>query len=206
MTTLPHLLHRATVAAACLVTLALPPAVQAAVVDLPFEGAGNVVVFDPLAGTGGWVGAMDEVLAPGNSGPARSYVSVVTFTFDALAKALSGQFEFTDALDLSSSVFGTLTGTFTDPLDVLEVGGQLGLDYLVTGGTGSLAGTTGFGLSFLTYDLAATAFNNYSEQGLLVLDVQQVPTPATLPLVTGALALLALAAPRRTRRGVAAAQ
>lgn len=206
MTTLSPVFHRATVAAACLVTLALPPAAQAALVDVAFEGAGNVVVFDPLAGTGGWVGAIDEVLASGNSGPARSYVSVVTFTFDALANALAGQFEFTDATDLSSSVFGTLAGAFTNPLDVLDAGGQLGLDYTVTGGTGSLAGASGFGLSFLTYDLAATTFNNYSEQGLLVLDVQQVPTPATLPLAAAALALLALAAPKRLRQGAAAAQ
>lgn len=197
MTTLPPVLHRAAVAAACFVTLGLPPAAHAALVDLPFEGAGNVVVFDPLAGTGGWVGAIDEVLAPGASGPARSYVSVVTFTFDAVANALSGQFEFTDALDLSSSVFGTVAGAFTNPLDVLEASGQWALDYTVAGGTGGLAGATGFGISFLTYDLAATTFNNHSEQGLLVLDVQQVPTPATLPLAAAGLALLSLAQRRR---------
>ncbi len=188
---------RATVAGACLLSLGLGSAAHAAAVDIPFEGAGNVVVFDPLAGTGGWVGSIDEVLAPGASGPARSFVSVVTFTFDALANALNGQFEFTNALDLSSTVFGTVAGAFTNPLDVLAVGGQWALDYTVAGGTGDLAGARGFGLSFLTYDPAATTFNNYTEQGLLVL---QVPAPATLPLAAAALSLLVLAHRRRAVR------
>lgn len=192
MTALPATLHRAALAGACLLALGSPA--QAAPVDIPFEGAGNVVVFDPLAGSGGWVGSFDEVLAPGSSGPARSFVSVVTFTFDALANALAGQFEFTDAVDLNSTIFGTVTGAFTNPLSALDVGGQWALDYAVAGGTGGLLGASGFGLSFLTYDLTATTLNNYTEQGLLVL---AVPEPGTLPLLAGGMALLALVARRR---------
>ena len=187
MIELPVTLQRAALAGACLLAFGLGSAVQAATVDIPFEGAGNVVVFDPLAGTGGWVGSFDEVLAPGDSGPARSFVSVVTFTFDSLTKLLNGQFEFTDATDLNSGFFGTVAGAFTNPQDLLQVGGQLALDYTVAGGSGEFQRVTGFGLSFLTYNLAATTFDNYSEQGLLVLDV---PAPATLPLAAAGLALL----------------
>ncbi len=182
--------QRAALASACLLSLGLAPAAQAAMVDFAFEGAGNVVVFDPLAGTGGWVGSIDELLEPGQSGPARSFASVVTFSFDALANALTGQFEFTDAMDLTTSVFGTLTGAFTDPMSTLAAGGQLALDYTVTGGTGDLQRSSGFGLSFLTYDTASISFNNYSEQGLLALTV---PEPNTLPLALGAVGLLAFA-------------
>ncbi len=194
MTALPVTLQRAALASACLLALGLASASQAATVDIPFEGAGNVVVFDPLAGTGGWVGSIDEVLAPGDGGPARSFVSVVTFTFDSLTQMLNGQFEFTDATDLNSGFFGTVAGAFTNPLDMLEAGGQLALDYTVAGGSGEFQRVTGFGLSFLSYDLAATTFDNYSEQGLLVLDV---PVPATLPLAAAGLALLALSQRRR---------
>ena len=194
MTAHPATLQRAVLARACLLALFLGSAAHAATLDMPFEGAGNLVVFDPLAGTGGWVGSIDEVLAPGNTGPARSFVSVVTFTFDSLTELLNGDFEFTDAANLGSSIFGTVAGAFTNPLDVLNVGGQLALDYTVAGGSGDFQRVTGFGLSFLTYDLAATTFNNYSEQGLLVLDV---PAPATLPLAAAGLALLAMGQRRR---------
>ncbi len=195
MTARPPSFQRAALAGACLLMLGAGGAAHAAQVDFAFEGAGNVVVFDPLAGSGGWVGSIDEILAPGQSGPARSFVSVVTFSFDALANALAGQFEFTDAMDLNTTIFGTVMGAFTNPLDMLGVGGQLALDYTVAGGTGELAGTRGFGLSFLTYDAAAVTFNNYNEQGLLVL---QVPAPATLPLVAAGMGLLALAGRRRS--------
>ena len=194
MTAHPATLQRALLVRACLLALFLGSAAHAATLDMPFEGAGNLVVFDPLAGTGGWVGSIDEVLAPGNTGPARSFVSVVTFTFDSLTELLNGDFEFTDAANLGSSIFGTVAGAFTNLLDVLNVGGQLALDYTVAGGSGDFQRVTGFGLSFLTYDLAATTFNNYSEQGLLVLDV---PAPATLPLAAAGLALLAMGQRRR---------
>ncbi len=191
MTARPLTFQRAALAGACLLALGLGPAAHAALVDIPYEGAGNVVVFDPLAGTGGWVGSFDEILAPGQSGPARSFVSVVTFTFDALLQTLSGQFEFTDALDLNSTLFGSVMGRSTT---ALTPGGQLSLDYTVNGGTGEYQRTTGFGLAFLTYDVAATSFNNYTEQGLLVLEV---PAPATTLLAATGIALLALTRRRR---------
>ena len=191
MIALPAPLKSAALAGACLLAFGLHGAAQAALVDIPFEGAGNVVVFDPLAGTGGWVGSFDEVLSPGDSGPARSFVSFVTFTFDAALMTLSGAFEFTDAVDLSNTLFGTVSGSSLVPL---TPGGQLSLDYTVAGGTGEFGRTTGFGISFLTYDVTATTFDNYTEQGLLVLEV---PAPATLPLAAAGLALLALAGRRR---------
>lgn len=191
MIALPAPFKSAALAGACLLAFSLHGAAHAALVDIPFEGSGNVVVFDPLAGTGGWVGSFDEVLSPGASGPARSFVSFVTFTFDAALMTLSGEFQFTDAVDLSNTLFGTVSGSSLVPL---TPGGQLSLDYTVAGGTGEFGRTTGFGLSFLTYDVTATTFDNYTEQGLLVLEV---PAPATLPLAAAGLALLALAGRRR---------
>jgi hypothetical protein len=188
---LPPVFQRAALAGACLLALALPPtAAMATPVDFAFDGAGNVVVFDAIAGTGGWVGRFDELLNPGQAGPARSYVSAVTFTFDALANALSGQFTFTAESDLNTSVFGTVSGAFSNPADLLDVGGQWALDYTVDGGTGDLFRASGFGISFLTYDLSNVAFNNYSEQGLLALEV---PAPGTPWLAGVGLGLLALA-------------
>ena len=51
-----------------------------------------------------------------------------------------------------------------------------------------------------TYDVAATTFNNYSEQGLLVLDV---PAPATTLLAATAIALLAVTRRRSLARTAA---
>lgn len=193
MLALSNPLRRTSLAGACLCLLGWHSVVPAAPVDLSFDGVGNVVVFDPLAGSGGWVGALDEVLDPGQIGPARSYVAVVSFGFDTLANALQGQFEFTDAQNLASTLFGTVSGAFTGPTDSLLQGGQWALDYTVAGGTGEWLGATGFGLSFLSYDLGGTGFNNYSEQVLLVLEVQRVPLPSTVSLVLAGLALLGLA-------------
>ena len=194
MTSPPVLFQRVAMTGACLLALGVGGMAQAATVDIPYEGAGNLVVFDPLAGTGGWVGSFDEVLAPGQSGPTRSFVSVVTFNFDALMAVLNGQFEFTDATDLSTTVFGTVFGTFINPL---PSGGQLSLDYTVAGGTGALRGASGFGIAFLTYNPAPNLFNNYAEQGLLVLNVQAVPAPATTLLAATGIALLGLSRRRR---------
>ena len=114
------------------------------------------------------------------------------------ANRLTGQFEFTNETDLSSAVFGTLSGAFTNPADTLVSGGQIGLDYLIQGGTGQFAGHRGFGLSFLTFDPGASGFNNYTEQGLLLASV---PEPGALWLV--ALGLGAMIAASRRRRQAA---
>lgn len=159
-----------------------PLAAQAAAEPLfvPFEGAGNLVVFDATTGSGGWVGSIDQVAPPVVPEP-LSLVSVVLFNYDAMTQLLTGTFEFTTT-DLMSTLFGTLTGNTFDA-DILGSGGQFAIDYLITGGTGAFADANGFGLSFLTYDPAGT-FNNYAEAGLLNFTV---PLPGTLALVLGGL-------------------
>jgi len=160
----------------------VPLAAQAAAEPLfvPFEGAGNLVVFDATTGSGGWVGSIDQVAPPVVPQP-LSLVSVVLFNYDAMTQVLTGSFEFTTT-DLMSTLFGTLTGNSFDA-DILATGGQFAIDYLITGGTGAFADANGFGLSFLNYDPAGT-FNNYTESGLLLFTV---PLPGTLTLVLGAL-------------------
>jgi len=160
----------------------LPLAAQAAPEPyfVPYEGAGNLVVFDPVTGSGGWVGSIDQVAPPVVAQP-LSLVSVVLFNFDALSQRLSGSFEFTTT-DLGSTLFGTLSGSSFDA-DILGSGGQFDIDYLIKGGTGLFADAKGFGLAFLNYDPAGS-FDNYGESGLLSFSV---PEPAS-----GALVLLAL--------------
>ena len=171
------------------VMASVPAPAQAATLSaFVFDGSGNLLVFDAAAGTGGWNGAITEYSDP--AAPLvnpLSLTSVVTFTLDAVTQMLSGQFEFTNAADLSSSLFGSLSGAFTNPADTLTSGGQFSLDYTVTGGTGAYAGLQGFGLSFLSFDPNAVTFDNYSEQGLLSV----VPEPGTLALVAMCLGLMA---------------
>ena len=57
-----------------------------------YTGQGNVSVFDASAGTGDWVGSIDEVPDPGNPSPPLSPVSVVLFTLDRAAQTLMGTF------------------------------------------------------------------------------------------------------------------
>ena len=156
-----------------------------------YTGQGNVSVFDAAAGTGGWVGSIDEVPDPAIANP-LSLVSVVLFTLDRAAQTLMGTFEFTTT-DLLSTLFGELTGSVTNA-DILTQGGQFSLDYQINGGTGQFSRATGFGLAFLDYNPAGT-FNNYTESGLLVFTV---PSPATGALVLAGL--LALSASRRKAR------
>ena len=159
---------------------------------VPYLGQGNVSVFDATAGTGGWVGSIDEVPDPANANPPLSLVSVVLFTLDRVAHTLMGSFEFTTT-DLLSTLYGEVTGSFLDA-DILTQGGQFSLDYQINGGTGQFSRASGFGLAFLDYNPAAPG-DNYSESGLLLFTV---PSPAT-----GALALtglLALAVSRRKAR------
>jgi hypothetical protein len=170
---------------ACLPLLALAPAAQAGpLVFAPFSGSGNVSVFDPVAGSGGWTGTVAQFPDPGVAEP-LSLVSVVLFQYDRLTQMLSGQFTFTRSADLGASMFGVVSGK-SDAADWLVQGGQLALDYSIQGGTGDFGGASGFGLSFLQYDPAGS-FDNHSESGLLAFTV---PEPGTLPLLAGALLAL----------------
>ena len=191
MTLLKTLAHRALM---CLALLA-PTVALAAPTSyfLPYLGQGNVSVFDATAGTGGWVGSIDEVPAPSNPQP-LSLVSVVLFTLDSVNHTLSGSFEFTTT-DLLNTLTGDLIGSYVND-DILNLGGQFSLDYRILAGTGLFEGANGFGLAFVDFD-PLTAFNNYQESGVLVFNV---PAPATLALVLAGLAAVAVS--RRKARPV----
>jgi hypothetical protein len=196
MNRLVHIARRLLLAAGFALSLSTPLVAQAGPLTFaPFAGAGNLSVFDAAAGTGGWVGSIDEV-PPSASGELLSLVSVVLFNLDSATQALTGTFEFTTT-DLASTLFGELSG-MADSADFLSLGGQLSLDYNILGGSGRFSGASGFGLAFFSYDPAG-GFNNYSEDGLLVFSV---PEPGSLALA--GLGLLAAAGSRRRARpGVA---
>ncbi len=160
----------------------------------PYSGQGNVSVFDAAAGTGGWVGSLQGLLHP-LSGDPFDLVSVVLFSVDGPSQTVSGQFEWTGAFDLGSSLFGRLTGTVSDD-DILLQGGQFALDYLIDGGTGVFTGAGGFGLAFIDFDPLAGG-DNYVEAGLVVASV---PVPNGMLLAMSALVVLA-ASQRRQRKG-----
>ena len=161
----------------------------------PYSGQGNLSVFDAAAGTGGWVGSLQGLVHP-LSGDPFDLVSVVLFSVDGLSQTVSGQFEWTGAFDLGSSLFGRLTGTVSDD-DILLLGGQFALDYLIDGGTGVFAGAGGFGLAFVDFDPLASGDNNYTEVGLVVASV---PVPNSSLLAMTAVVLLA-AGRRRQSKG-----
>ena len=163
---------------------------------VPYEGSGNVSVFDAAAGTGGWVGSIVQSPDPAVASP-LSLVSVVLFTVDELTKTLTGTFEFSTT-DLLSTLFGELSGAFVED-DILTGGGQFSIDYTVQGGTGLFSRATGFGLAFVDYDPRA-AGDNYRESGLLLFSV-----PTTTTLALAALGLLGLALQRRTSAGTVVA-
>ena len=188
MTPLP-LLTRAlrTAALALLPLLALAPAAQAGpLVFAPFFGSGNAVVFDPTTGDGGWVGSIEQFPDPDVADP-LDLVSVVLFNYDMTSQMLSGEFTFTRSADLGATLFGLVSGSST-VADLFGQGGQLALDYTIQGGTGDFARASGIGLSFLQFDPAGT-FDNYQEDGLLLFSV---PEPGSLPLLAGALGVLAV--------------
>lgn len=151
----------------------------------PYSGQGNVSVFDAAAGTGGWVGSIQGLVHP-LSGDPFDLVSVVLFSVDGSNQTIGGQFEWTGAFDLGSSLFGRLTGTVSDP-DILLLGGQFALDYLFDGGTGVFTGASGFGLAFIDFDPQASG-DNYVEAGLVVASV---PAPHSMLLAMTALLVLA---------------
>ena len=189
MNTLLTRARRALLSPLLCATLVAPFAIStatAAPVDyfVPYLGQGNLSVFNATAGTGGWVGSIDEVADPTNPNAPLSLVSVVLFTLDRTAHTLMGSFEFTTT-DLLSTLYGELTGTFMDS-NILTQGGQFSLDYRIDGGTGQFARASGFGLAFLNYNPAGT-FNNYDESGVLVFTV---PNPATGALVLAGLLAL----------------
>jgi uncharacterized membrane protein AbrB (regulator of aidB expression) len=177
----------AAAAAACLgLALSAPAQAEPTPLFVPYAGSGNLVLFDPASGSGGWVGSLVQVPDPAVAMP-LSLVSVVLFDFDALSGTLTGSFEFTDAVDLGASLFGTVVGSTLAP-DVFGSGGQFSIDYTISGGTGAYAGASGFGLAFLNYSPDG-GFDNYSEDGLLVFNA--VPEPGSLALVlAGGLSLL----------------
>jgi hypothetical protein len=170
--------------------LALPLAAHAEPTTyfVPFAGSGNLSVFDAAAGTGGWVGSIDQVAPPVVSDP-LALVSFVLFTLDANTLAVTGHFEFTST-DLASTLYGDVSGSAASA-DFFSLGGQLSLDYTILGGSGAYTDASGFGLAFLTYDPAGV-FNNYGEDGLLAFSV---PEPGSLALA--GLGLLAVLASRR---------
>lgn len=166
--------------AALAIALPLAAAAEPTTYFVPYNGAGNLSVFDASAGTGGWVGQIDQTPPPDVPEP-LSLVSFVLFQLDYATQTLTGSFEFTTT-DLASTLFGSLTGNFFDD-DILTTGGQFAIDYSILGGTGAFTGASGFGLAFVDFDPAGT-FNNYAESGLLNFTV---PEPATLPLVAACL-------------------
>ena len=179
--------------AACAFALPLAAAADPVSFFVPFNGSGNVSVFDAAAGSGGWVGSLQQTPPPDVPEP-LSLVSVVLFQIDAATQTLSGTFEFTSAADLASTLYGTLTGSYADT-DILASGGQFAIDYAITGGSGSFLGASGFGQSFLDFNPAGV-FDNYAEAGLLNFTVPAaVPTPGTLALLGAGL--LALGVSRR---------
>lgn len=187
--------RRLLTAAATAAALLLPLAAHADPVTLfvPFEGAGNMSIFDAAAGTGGWTGSIDQSAFPAVPQP-LSLVSVVLFQLDAATQTLTGTFEFTTT-DLASTLFGELSGSYVEP-DILLSGGQFSIDYTIRGGSGLFLRASGYGLSFLDFTPVPGAFDNYAEAGTLVFSVAE---PGSLALAGFGLLALCVQLPKRRR-------
>jgi hypothetical protein len=187
-------LRQGLAAIACLLCLAALSAQGTARSNFVFDGRGNLVVFDEALGSGGWNGEVSEFADPALPSP-LSFAVLVTFDCHAELNRLLGSFEFMQADDLGSSIFGLVEGGFTAASESLAGGGQLELDCQGLGGSARYVGVSGFGLSFLSFDPAASGDKNHFEQGLIVA----VPEPGMAGLTAFGLLALALALVR-TRR------
>jgi hypothetical protein len=156
--------------------------------DVFFGGQGSLV-FDSGSGAGAWTGTLDESPFPVVPSP-LGLLSVVSFSFDAAARTLTGGFEFTSAGDFATVLLGRVDGELL--AGDFASGGQLSLDYTIDAGLGRFAGARGFGLSLLDFAAPVQGFSDYGEAGVLVFAVPEPAGPAL-----AAAALLALLATRR---------
>jgi hypothetical protein len=191
MVTFAPLVRRLLMAATLVLSAPLMAQAEPVSLFVPYAGSGNLSVFDVNAGTGGWVGSIDQIAPPVVDSP-LSLVSFVLFTVDANALTLSGSFEFTST-DLMSTLYGEVSGKVSSA-DILSNGGLFELDYSIRGGTGTFQDASGYGLAFVDYNPAG-GFDNYSETGVLVATV---PEPGTLALL--AAGLVAVGVSRRKVR------
>ena len=136
-------------------------------------------------GSGAWSGELADSPFPVPTHP-LSLLSEVSFNFDVANNLLSGNFEFTSALDFSSTVLGMVLGSFLS--GDFDNGGQLFLNYDIRGGTGSFSGASGFLISLWDTVPTGGGFGTYGE---VATGQFTVPTPTTLLLVgLGFVALL----------------
>lgn len=142
------------------------------------------------SGNGAWLGSLADAPFPVPTRP-LSLLTRVNFQFDALLGLLSGDFEFTDANDFSSTITGLLSATFLS--GGFDTGGQLGLDYTVTGGTGAFGSASGALVSLV--DITAATDGSYRE---VATGQFSVPEPGSLLLVAGALGALVWMRRRRS--------
>ena len=191
-----QLARRVLVAAA----FVLPAAVHASPItyDAFLEGSGIAVYSATSAstGSGAWSGTLADSPFPVPTHP-LSLLTVVNFTFDTANNLLSGDFEFTSALDFSSTILGLISGSFLS--GDFDNGGQLFLNYDIRGGTGSFSGANGYLISLWNTAPTGGGFGAFAE---VATGQFSVPAPATVALVS--LGLLGLLWQRRVMRNALA--